>query len=443
MTTMKTNSQFGLEDMEALLWVPSSPMADVMDSLFYHPDIEVQQEVGGTLLEGDTSPGSPHHFSPLSSSTSPAPFYSPPSSPPTILLNGDKARAESNLFSLPWLNHPVQQRCSQMLSSDGKGKNALSDLDWMAERMDLSEFDLDSLISSCSPAEESPGSPEDLLASLNNPMELDCLTLPTLSTPLPLSLPSTCLSSIPPPSLPTVCSDPSISTVEVPFLTPHLLEPKEELEIKSEPASPDSSVVPVVDLPSFPAFTLDLGSEVDVSESEAKPVMAAVAPQVPRLVLSLSPTRIVLVLTPKKDDRMTTTSETIHGFPPLSPPQRSSRSKSYHVHKYKSSPPPISVTSVKVKSFQGAGGTERRVLKVPRQDKKQKKMEQNKTAAVRYRQKKRAEQKALISERALLERRNIELTEKAVSMAREIEYLKELMEEVRSAVLKKGISADP
>ncbi|XP_008281783.1 cyclic AMP-dependent transcription factor ATF-4-like [Stegastes partitus] len=439
MTTMKTNSQFGLEDMEALLWVPSSPMADAMDSLFYHPDKEKQQERGGTLLEGDTSPGSPHPFSPLSSSTSPAPFYSPPSSPPTILLNGDKVGTESNLFSLPWLDHPVQQRCSQMLFGDGEGKNALSDLDWMAERMDLSEFDLGSLISSCSPAEESPGSPEDLLASLNCPMELDCLTLPTLTTPLLSSLPSNCLSSIPPPLLPTVCSDPSISTVEVPSSALRVLEPKEELEIKSEPASPDSSS-PVVDFPSFPAFTLDLGSEVDVSESEAKPVMTAVVPQVPKLVLSLSPTRIVLVLTPKKDDRMT--SEVIHCSPPASPPQKSPRSRSYPVQKYKSNPPSIRATNFKVKTFQDAGGTER-VSKVPRQEKKQKKMEQNKTAAVRYRQKKRAEQDALTSECALLERRNMELTEKAVSMAREIEYLKELMEEVRSAILKKGIGADP
>ncbi|XP_022069159.1 cyclic AMP-dependent transcription factor ATF-4-like [Acanthochromis polyacanthus] len=435
MTTMKTNSQFGLEDMEALLWVPSSPMADAMSSQFFHLDTKQQQEGRGTLLEGDTSPASPHPLSPLSSSTSPAPFYSPPSSPPAILLSGDKARTESNLFSLPWLDHPVQLRGSQMLSSDGK-ENALSDLDWMAERMDLSEFDLDSLISSCSPAEESPSSPEDLLASL------DCLPLPTFSPPLFSSLPI----------IPAVCSDPSVSIVdhsescidrqEVPDLAPCVQEPQEDLEIKSEPASPGSSS-PVVDSPSFPAFTLDLGSEVDIAESEAKPVMASVVPQVPRFVLSLSPTRIVLVLTPKNEAKMPTSSEVIHCSSPASPPQRSSRSRPYPVPKYKSNPPPLSATSVEVKSCLGASGPERIVVKVPRQDKKQKKMEQNKTAAIRYRQKKRAEQDALIAEHALLKRRNIELTEKAGSMAREIEYLKELMEEVRSAILKKGIGTDP
>lgn len=141
---------------------------------------------------------------------------------------------------------------------------------------------------------------------------------------------------------------------------------------------------------------------------------------------------------------MTTSPEVIHCSPPASPPQKSSRSRPYQVPKYKSNPPPVSATtSVRVKSSQGASGPERIVLKAPRQDKKQKKMEQNKTAAIRYRQKKRAEQDALITEHALLKRRNIELTEKAVSMAREIEYLKELMEEVRSAVLKKGVDTDP
>lgn len=70
-------------------------------------------------------------------------------------------------------------------------------------------------------------------------------------------------------------------------------------------------------------------------------------------------------------------------------------------------------------------------------------MEQNKTAATRYRQKKRAEKDALADEHVLLERKNLELAEKAESMAREIEYLKELMEEVRMARLKKGLSADP
>ncbi|XP_071330338.1 activating transcription factor 4b [Trachinotus anak] len=454
MTMMMTNSQFGLEDMEALLWGPSSPMADAIGSLF-HPDREEHQEGGGTSREGDTSPASPLTSSSLSSSSSPPPFYSPPPSPPAALLHADKAGNESDLLSLPWLGHPAQLRCSQTVSDDRK-EETFGDLDWMAERMDLSEFDLESLIGSCSPTEESPSSTEDLLASLDCPMELDSLPVPTLPTLALSSLPSASPQSTPPPTLPTISEDTSIITVddceshtdgqEDPSSPPCVPEPQEELEIKSEPASPGPSS-PLVDSPSSPVYTLDLGSEVDVSESEVKPVLAAVVPQVPRLVLSLSPTRIVLVLAPKNEVGITTTtvattSEVVHSAPPASPPQRSSRSRPYLEPKYKASPPSPGATSVKVKSLRGAGGEERVTLKAPK-DKKLKKMEQNKTAATRYRQKKRAEWDSLNAEYALLERKNMELNEKAESMTREIEYLKELMEEVRLGRIKKGLSADP
>ena len=66
-------------------------------------------------------------------------------------------------------------------------------------------------------------------------------------------------------------------------------------------------------------------------------------------------------------------------------------------------------------------------------EKKLKKMEQNKTAATRYRQKKRVEQDVLNTELCGLESKNRELAEKAESISREIQYLKDLMEEVRSA----------
>lgn len=446
---MMTSSQFGQEDMEALLWGPSSPMADAMDSLFFRPDKE--QQKGGGSLEGDAEPASPLTSSSLSSSSSPPPFYSPPPSPPALLLHGDKVGMESDLL-FPLLAHPGQLTCSQALSGDGK-EDALSDLDWMAEKVDLSDLDLDSLIGSCSPAEESHSSPEDLLASFDCPMELDSLPLPALSTPVLMDPPSASLSSTPPPSSSTVCSDTAVITVddpescidgqEVPSSPLCIPEPQEELEIKSEPTSPDPES-PVVESPSSPTFTLDLGSEVDVSESEVKPVVATVVPQVPKLVLSLSPTRIVLVLAPKKEVGITTatTSKVICCSPPSSPPKTPSRSRPYPEPNYKASPPSPSTTSVKVKSPRGAGGPERAAVRPPK-DKKQKKMEQNKTAATRYRQKKRAEKDALADEHVLLERKNLELAEKAESMAREIEYLKELMEEVRMARLKKGLSADP
>ncbi|XP_054892186.1 activating transcription factor 4b [Poeciliopsis prolifica] len=429
-----TSSQFGLEDMEALLWGPSSPMVDAMDLAFLHPDKDGRQEGGGGSPPGRVSPLA---SSALSSSSSPPPFYSPPPSPPALDLGGDKAGTESDLPPLSWLDHPVQPRSSQMVSGDSKD-DALSDLDWMAERVDLSDFDLDSLIGSCSPVEDAPSSPEDLLASLDCPMELDPFPLPTLS-----SAPSASFAHVPSVS----GSEPSVTAVdesesltggqEVPSSPLLVPEPQEELEVKSEPASPGPSPC-VVDSPSSPAFTLDLGSEVDISESEVKPVVASVVPQAPKIVLSLSPTRIVLVLTPNND--VGVTAAAAPRSLSASPPQKSPRSRPYPDPKHRASPPSASTDDLQ--SALAAGGTERSTSKAPR-DKKQKKMEQNKTAATRYRQKKRAEQGALLVEHAELERKNVELTEKAESMAREIEYLKELMEEVRQTRLKKGLSADP
>ncbi|XP_072890081.1 cyclic AMP-dependent transcription factor ATF-4-like [Hemitrygon akajei] len=70
-------------------------------------------------------------------------------------------------------------------------------------------------------------------------------------------------------------------------------------------------------------------------------------------------------------------------------------------------------------------------------EKKLKKMEQNKSAATRYRQKKRAEQGAIVAECTLLEEKNKTLQEKADSLTKEIQYLKSLIEDVRKAKNKK------
>ena len=72
-------------------------------------------------------------------------------------------------------------------------------------------------------------------------------------------------------------------------------------------------------------------------------------------------------------------------------------------------------------------------------NKKLKKMEQNKTAATRYCQKKRAEQEALTGECKELVKKNEALKEKADSLAKEIQYLKDLTEEVRKAREKKRV----
>uniref|UniRef100_A0A8C5MME7 BZIP domain-containing protein n=1 Tax=Leptobrachium leishanense TaxID=445787 RepID=A0A8C5MME7_9ANUR len=69
----------------------------------------------------------------------------------------------------------------------------------------------------------------------------------------------------------------------------------------------------------------------------------------------------------------------------------------------------------------------------PKGDRKQKKRDQNKTAALRYRQRKRAEYDALDDECQGLEVRNRELKEKSDSIEREIQYVKDLLIEVYKA----------
>lgn len=282
----------------------------------------------------------------------------------------------------------------------------------MTEKIDLSDFDLDSLIGSCD-LDEPPSSPEELLATLESQMDLDLVPLPfpSASTPVPEEL------NLPP--LP----------LDLP-IEPEIYPEPVYVEIKSEPVSPAPA-------PPSPAFTLELGSEVDISISELEKTVpkASAENQTPSIVLSLSPAHIVVVLAPKEEisifnsssDQSDSGVESLSGSPPRvqspvpSPrPAGASRTKPY------SKPDPDAVLEVtgKVKAVSGTTKTV---------DKKLKKMEQNKTAATRYRQKKRVEQDSLNAECAELEKKNNELAEKADSISREIQYLKDLLEEVRSA----------
>jgi hypothetical protein len=68
----------------------------------------------------------------------------------------------------------------------------------------------------------------------------------------------------------------------------------------------------------------------------------------------------------------------------------------------------------------------------PTTERRQRKKEQNKTAALRYREKKRADHGTVLSEYELLERRNTELRSKVDDMTKEIAYLKGLIEEICS-----------
>lgn len=303
---------------------------------------------------------------------------------------------------------------------------AFMDMDWMSEKIDLNELDLDSLISSCS-SDESPTSPEDLLASLDSSMEVD-LAIPSLPEVLDV--------------LPTIALPQEVAASEA----KQAEEPRHEESVKSEPPSPAPSPCP----PS-PVCTLEVESEEDALEPEkmAASVTATILPdpsgslQTSPIVLSLPASgHIVVVLTNKSEPPLVSLPDQSIKSPPLSdcesdsgiesissspsppstpaPTAGSSRTKPYSKLEPTVSPP--AAKAARLKSVSGAP----KVV-----EKKLKKMEQNKTAATRYRQKKRVEQELLTTELQDLEQRNRELGEKAESISREIQYLKDLMEEVR------------
>ncbi|XP_029950294.1 cyclic AMP-dependent transcription factor ATF-4 isoform X2 [Salarias fasciatus] len=421
-----TLSQLALEDVEALCFGHSFLMADPMGPLLDQDEEEALSP--SSSLEGK-APASPplSSFSSSSSASSLSPYQTvsfsplsstspPPSPPPTQSSSflGTKARAD--LQSLPWL--VAGDLLNSGVGADDSKDDAFDGMDWMSEKIDLSEFDLESLIGSCS-SDESPDSPEDLLASFDSHMGLELE--PFAPGGLELGLP-------------------------LPGVPPLPLEP-----VKSEPLSPAPSSCP----PSSPVYTLELGSEVDVLDAEKTTPSVAAAflpdasggpePPVAPIVLSIpSSGHLVVVLSNKEGpsppplpDQTPKTSassdcdsdsgiESAAGSPPRQaspPPPRptagSSRTKPYVKPEPAAAPSP---KTPKVKSVSGAP----KVV-----EKKLKKMEQNKTAATRYRQKKRVEQELLLTECEELEKRNRELAEKAESISREIQYLKDLMEEVR------------
>uniref|UniRef100_A0A4W5LW65 Cyclic AMP-dependent transcription factor ATF-4 n=1 Tax=Hucho hucho TaxID=62062 RepID=A0A4W5LW65_9TELE len=315
------SSQFGLDDMEALLWGPSSLMADPMGSLLHHDEVASIEGVGVTpLVIFSTSPSIPSSLS-------------------------------ADLLSFPWLSADELGHTHHIGADDGK--DAFSGMDWMAKKVDLSEFDLDSHICSCSP-DGSPCSPED-----------------------------------------------------------HI----EELEIKSEPQYPAPS------LPPSPTFTLELGSEVNASGSVSERLLPLKVPQpVPSIVLSLSPTRIVL-LAPKHEVGVTTI--TIPEI--LSSDSDSNLSSSGQLNwlsiattqsRFKNRRKPYPTTPKSRPQHPDQPSPTTTSTGGPPKEKKLKKMT------------KKTEQEALSAECDKLEQRNHKLAEKADSIANGIQYLKDLMEEV-------------
>nr|AGT20520.1 activated transcription factor 4 [Clarias batrachus] len=398
---MTLSSQVYMEELGTLFLESSTPMADPFGPL-------LDEDEERALSEGSSSPLS---FSSYSDSYS-SPFSSPSALDPLGCKGGYDV-------PLPWLS--ASEQIDAHIEADQKQGDAFSGMEWMTEKIDLSDFDLDSLIGSCD-LDEPPSSPEELLASLESQMDLDLapLPFPSASTPVPEEL-----------NLPSFSLDLQVEAEIQP-------EPV-SVEIKSEPVSPPPA-------PPSPAFTLELGSEVDISISDLEKTApkASAENQTQSIVFSLSPAHIVVVLTPKEElsifnsssDQSDSGVESVSGSPPRvqspvpSPkPAGASRTKPY------SKPDPDAVIEVsgKVKTVSG---------KTKTVDKKLKKMEQNKTAATRYRQKKRVEQETLNAECMELEKRNNVLAEKADSISREIQYLKDLLEEVRSAKNRKKSKAN-
>uniref|UniRef100_A0A8C2NQ08 Cyclic AMP-dependent transcription factor ATF-4 n=1 Tax=Capra hircus TaxID=9925 RepID=A0A8C2NQ08_CAPHI len=269
--------------------------------------------------------------------------------------------------------------------SDNSKEDAFSGTDWMVEKMDLKEFDFNDTLLSIDDLETMP---DELLATLDDTCDLfDPLLQETNKEPPEIVNPIGHL----PESLPTIDQG-------------DILDPGIE--------------------PAFPVSPLcHLGSVL--SEGDSKPDSTryiTVTPQCIKEEDAPSDNDSGICMSPDSSLGSPHPS-TSRGSPNkslLSPGalSGSSRPKPYD-------PPGEKVVAAKVKG--------------EKLDKKLKKMEQNKTAATRYRQKKRAEQEALTGECKELEKKNEALKEKADSLAKEIQYLKDLIEEVRKAREKKRV----
>lgn len=302
-------------------------------------------------------------------------------------FSSDKAKAvSSNWLAVDSLVNTI----------DSSQEDAFSGMEWMVEKMDLKEFDFDALLGM--EHLEATVSPDELMATLEDTCDLYNATIQEFhNKELPLI--NNVITHLPesPPGADPVA--PLASLWSFP-LSPGSLT-----------STPDHS------------FSLELGSEVDVLEGERKRECSTV----------------VLTKSEKEDENHSDDSgicmspDSYLGTPQHSPtnslgsPNGSPNGNQFPADatcgSVRSKPydhPAEKVVSAKVKG-------EKKI------DKKLKKMEQNKTAATRYRQKKRAEQEALSGECRELEQKNQALKEKADSLSKEIQYLKDLIEEVRKA----------
>lgn len=118
----------------------------------------------------------------------------------------------------------------------------------------------------------------------------------------------------------------------------------------------------------------------------------------------------------------------------ISPPQSPSNSSVSSESHSRCSPSPLAgMVSSEMPSVHSSTRVEPYPTNGVRPERKERKREQNKTAALKYRQKKRTEQGIFVSECDQLEKRNGELKSRVEELTREINYLKGLISEIYSS----------
>ncbi|KAK2512721.1 Atf4 [Columba guinea] len=300
-------------------------------------------------------------------------------------FSSDKAKAvSSNWLAVDSLGNTI----------DSSQEDAFSGMEWMVEKMDLKEFDFDALLGM---EHLEATSPDELMATLEDTCDL--LFNPTIQ---------------------------EFHNKEPPLIT-DLITHLPESPMGADPMAPFASLwsfpLSPGSLTSTPdhSFSLDLGSEVDVLEGERK---------------QEGPTYVVVITKSEKEEENHSDDSGICMSPDsyVGTPQHSPTHSlgSPHDHQF---PTDATCGSVRSKPYDYPAEkvVPAKIKGEKKIDKKLKKMEQNKTAATRYRQKKRAEQEALSGECRELEQKNQALKEKADSLSKEIQYLKDLIEEVRQA----------
>ncbi|KFQ16281.1 Cyclic AMP-dependent transcription factor ATF-4 [Leptosomus discolor] len=301
-------------------------------------------------------------------------------------FSSDKAKAvSSNWLAVDSLGNTI----------DSSQEDAFSGMEWMVEKMDLKEFDFDALLGM--EHLEATVSPDELMATLEDTCDL--LFNPTIQ---------------------------EFHNKEPPLIT-DLITHLPESPIGADPMAPLASLwsfpLSPGSLTSTPdhSFSLELGSEVDVLEGERK---------------QEGPTFVIVIAKSEKEEENHSDDSGICMSPDsyLGTPQHSP-TNSVGSPNDNQFPADATCGSVRSKPYDHPAEkvVSAKMKGEKKMDKKLKKMEQNKTAATRYRQKKRAEQEALSGECRELEQKNQALKEKADSLSKEIQYLKDLIEEVRKA----------